>query len=118
MSVTKGLVAAAGWSMDATFQRDRQVKARPCAADDDESAGESQGTTREQTEEKRDAQCAAIWRRSVGRNSRQGSLGKKRKRKLVVGRNKNNDSPDGRLSAQQANKQCAMRCGKQPIGVF
>lgn len=33
---------------------------------------------REQTEEKMDARCAAIWRRSVGRNSRQGSMGKKR----------------------------------------
>lgn len=45
MSVTKDLVAAAGWSMDATFQRDRQVK-RPALAppDDDDSAGESQGT--------------------------------------------------------------------------
>lgn len=65
--------------MDATFQRDRQVKARPCAADDDDSAGESQGTTREQAEKKIVAQCAAIWFRSAGRNSRQGGLGKKRK---------------------------------------
>jgi hypothetical protein len=79
MSVTGGLVAAAGWSMDATFQRDRQVKARPCAAEGDDSVGESQGTTRGQTEEGTDAQCAAIWLRSAGRNSRQGSLGKKRK---------------------------------------
>lgn len=79
MSVTKDLVAAAGWSMDATFQRDRQVTARPCAADDDDSVGESQGTTREQTKERVVAQCAAIWLRFVGRNNRQGSLGKRRK---------------------------------------
>jgi hypothetical protein len=79
MSVTKGLVAATGRSMDATFQRDRQVKARPRAADNDDSAGESQGTTREQAEEKIVVdQCSAIWLRSVGHNSWQGSLGENR----------------------------------------
>lgn len=71
MSVTNGLVAAVGWSMDATFQRDRRPKARPCAADDDDSVGESQGITREQTKEGLAAQGAAIWRRSEGRDSRQ-----------------------------------------------
>lgn len=69
MSVTKSLVAATGWSMDATFQRDRQMKARPRAADDDDSAGEFQGTTREQAEEQTVDQCAAICLRSVGHNS-------------------------------------------------
>jgi hypothetical protein len=52
MSVTKSLVAAAGWSMGAAFQRDRQAEVRPCAAGDD-SVAEAQGTTREQAKGRR-----------------------------------------------------------------
>lgn len=114
MSVTKGLVAVTGWSMDATFQRDRQVKARPRAADDDDSAGECQGTIREQLGSRQRRRqlinTPLSGFRSVGHNSWQGSLGGKQKPELVVGRNKNNDSPDEMLSAQQTNN-------AQPIGL-
>jgi hypothetical protein len=41
----------------------------------------------------------------------------RKENKVVAGRNKNNDSPDARLSAQQTNNQCAKRCGEQPIGL-
>ena len=56
MSVTKRLVAAAGWwPLGTAFQRDRQAEVRPCAGGDD-SVAEAQGNKKGTKEEGEDQQ--------------------------------------------------------------